>query len=85
MWLQVCGDEMLSALGMLLKCADLGHMTQPFANHRVWVRFCSRAALFIFKCAPCTCMLLINRTFPFEPCLVLHISPAHFQVPTPHA
>jgi 3'5'-cyclic nucleotide phosphodiesterase len=62
MWLQVCGDEMLSALGMLLKCADVGHMTQPFANHRVWVRFFSHAALFIPHFAPCTfCMLVIVR------------------------
>jgi hypothetical protein len=30
-------EEILSALGMLLKCADVGHMAQPFQRHKVWV------------------------------------------------
>ena len=30
-------EETLAALGMLLKCADVGHMAQPFPQHRHWV------------------------------------------------
>lgn len=30
-------DEVSAALVMLLKCADLGHMSQPFEQHKVWV------------------------------------------------
>jgi hypothetical protein len=30
-------EEIMSALGMLLKCADVGHMAQPFEKHRYWV------------------------------------------------
>lgn len=30
-------DEIHSVLGMVLKCADVGHMAQPFEQHRHWV------------------------------------------------
>lgn len=30
-------DATLAALGMMLKCADVMHMTQPFHKHQQWV------------------------------------------------
>lgn len=30
-------DAILVLLGMLLKCADVMHMTQPFLKHKQWV------------------------------------------------
>lgn len=30
-------DATLAVLGMMLKCADVMHMTQPFHKHKQWV------------------------------------------------
>ena len=30
-------EATLAALGMMLKCADVMHMTQPFPKHQQWV------------------------------------------------
>jgi hypothetical protein len=37
MRVDLSADNIMSALGMLLKCADVGHMAQPFEKHRQWV------------------------------------------------